>query len=258
MDIERIRQLAREQGVDLAVHGLVCLPWELKNYTRSITRRQKKGGGVTYRAVIKHKDFYCSRSFKTEAKADLYICEINVREGLPIRNSFTVFANRVLVDLTGNKLLICNYEDLYLVETHTWHCSHGYAATNTSGSTTLQFFHNLAMQHIPTEITVDHINRNGLDNRKSNLRLVDQKIQSINKNIKSTNTSGMTGVSYYKNLGVWVTQWQDADGNKCRKWYNSKKYGNDIAKVMAIEHWALMIQSLPHYREALCLDAKAQ
>jgi len=86
---------------------------------------------MTYRAVIKHKDFYCSKSFKTEAEADLYIRGTNVREGLPIRNSFTVFANRVLVDLTRNKLLICDYEDLNLVETHTWYCADGYSATVT-------------------------------------------------------------------------------------------------------------------------------
>jgi len=107
MDIDRIRQIAKDQGVDLEIQGLVCLPWERKKYTGSITRRQRRGG-VTYRALIRYKDFYCSKSFKTEAEADLYICERNVREGLPIRNSFTVFANRVLVDLTGNKLLICN------------------------------------------------------------------------------------------------------------------------------------------------------
>jgi len=100
MDIKRIRQLAKGQGINLAVQGLVCLPQEIKKYIGFITRYQKKGG-VTYRARIQHKDFYCSKSFKTEAEADLYICETNVREGLPIRNSFTVFANRVLVDLPG-------------------------------------------------------------------------------------------------------------------------------------------------------------
>jgi len=205
MDINVIRQIAKEQGVDLEIQGLVCLPREIKKYTRSIWRHQKKGGGFTYVARIHHKDFYCSKSFKTEAKADLYICETNVREGLSIRNSFTVFANRVLVDLPGDKFLICNYKDLYLVETHTWCCSDGYAATRTSGSTTQQFFHNLAMKHIPTNITVDHINRNGLDNRKSNLRLVDRRIQSINRGIKSNNTSGVTGISY-KDPGAWVAK----------------------------------------------------
>jgi len=156
MDIDRIRQIVREQGVDLKIQGLVCLPREIKKYTGCIIKHQRKGG-VSYEALIRYKDFYCYKSFKTEAKAEQYISLTNVREGLPIKNSFTIFDNRVLVDLTGNKLLICNYEDLYLVETHIWHCSHGYAATRTSGGTTLQFFHNLAMQHILTDIILTEI-----------------------------------------------------------------------------------------------------
>jgi len=135
MDINRIKQLAKEQGIDLEIQGLVCLPWEIKKYIGFITRYQKKGGRVSYMARIQHKDFYCSKSFKTEAEAEQYIHLTNAREGLPIRNSFNVFADRVLVDLPGNKLLICNYEDLYLVETHTWCFSNGYAVTCTSSTT---------------------------------------------------------------------------------------------------------------------------
>jgi len=42
MDIERIRQMAREQGVDLEIQGLVCLPQEIKKYNRSITSIRRK------------------------------------------------------------------------------------------------------------------------------------------------------------------------------------------------------------------------
>lgn len=44
----------------------------------------------------------------------------------------------------------------------------------------------------------DHINNNRLDNRKCNLRQVTQQQNAMNMGKKYTNTSGVTGVQYYK------------------------------------------------------------
>jgi len=254
MDMEKIRQMAREQGVDLAVQGLVCLPREIKKYTGSIYSFHKKGGMVAYVALIQHKDFYLSKTFNTRAEAEQYIHLTNVREGL-LKNRFIVFEDRVEDELTRGKMLICNVDNIDLIESHTWNFANGYAAMTTSSTINLQYFHNLAMEHLPSDITVNHINRNGLDNRKSNLRLVNQKIQTINHGCQVKNNSGVTGVCY-KKPGVWVAFWQDADGNQWTKRFSLKKYGDNIAKAMAIKHRQRMIWSLPHYREALCLDAE--
>jgi len=62
------------------------------------------------------------------------------------------------------------------------------------------------------------------------------------------------GVCFNKKSKSWVATWKDIDGNRCSKCFSSKKYGNDVAKAKAIEHRSQMIQSLPHYREALCLE----
>ncbi len=45
---------------------------------------------------------------------------------------------------------------------------------------------------------IDHINRNGLDNRKSNLRKCSSGCNAHNSKIYSTNTSGYKGVTYNK------------------------------------------------------------
>lgn len=52
-------------------------------------------------------------------------------------------------------------------------------------------------------IHIDHINRNSLDNRKSNLRLVPNYINNFNSRIPDSNTSGVKGVSWYKRVKTW-------------------------------------------------------
>jgi hypothetical protein len=50
---------------------------------------------------------------------------------------------------------------------------------------------------------IDHINRNRLDNRWSNLRDVPHRVNQANKGIMKTNTSGVVGVSW-SNKGYWL------------------------------------------------------
>jgi len=69
------------------------------------------------------------------------------------------------VELPGGKIPICDVEDLPFVEMYNWWRSNGYAAADVNGNT--RYFHNSIMKHIPTVITVDHINLNKLDNHKS-------------------------------------------------------------------------------------------
>lgn len=51
---------------------------------------------------------------------------------------------------------------------------------------------------------VDHINRNKLDNRKENLRLVTRSQNIMNYPRRKDNTSGHKGVHYDKATGKWM------------------------------------------------------
>ena len=55
----------------------------------------------------------------------------------------------------------------------------------------------------PPEVLIDHVNKNGLDNRKENLRLVTPSQNSQNKRVKVTNLSGYKGVHYDKTKNKW-------------------------------------------------------
>lgn len=54
------------------------------------------------------------------------------------------------------------------------------------------------------EFAIDHINGDKTDNRLANLRDVTGAENSRNQKRRSTNTSGLTGVSLHKKSGKWV------------------------------------------------------
>jgi hypothetical protein len=55
----------------------------------------------------------------------------------------------------------------------------------------------------PEGTVIDHINRNRTDNRRENLRVVSQSINSKNSKIHKNNSSGCSGVNWNKELGKW-------------------------------------------------------
>ena len=62
----------------------------------------------------------------------------------------------------------------------------------------------------PSDMFIDHINRDGLDNRRENLRIVTHSENHFNERIRSDNTSGYKGVSprkYKGSINGWVAQY---------------------------------------------------
>lgn len=68
------------------------------------------------------------------------------------------------------------------------------------------FAHRIAWLHVfgswPAD-EIDHINGDPLDNRISNMRVVNRQQNMINQKLRKDNTSGVKGVSLHKKSNMW-------------------------------------------------------
>lgn len=129
-------------------------------------------------------------------------------------NEIYVAYDYALIELYNNNGQIINYaiidiEDIELVAQYKWSYHHkGYVTTKDKETRKEIRLHNLIMGVCDKDIFVDHIMHNnketrGLDNRKSNLRLVSRSQNGQNSSLSSRNTSGVKGVSWDKKQKKW-------------------------------------------------------
>ncbi len=60
--------------------------------------------------------------------------------------------------------------------------------------------------HLADHEMIDHIDRDGLNNRQENLRKVDRRLNAMNSGLRTDNTSGVRGVTFDTSRGKWVAQ----------------------------------------------------
>ena len=98
---------------------------------------------------------------------------------------------------------------------------------------------------------VDHINRDRLDNRRSNLRIVSRRINAINR--KQTPD---TGVHWNEESQAYIATWTDDAGVVHRSYHSVRYHGfRSSAHAAAMKSRNAAIASLPDYVTALQLVA---
>jgi hypothetical protein len=116
-----------------------------------------------------------------------------------------------MVELTQGKVAFIDDADWELVRQHNWYAHKQgntyYAQTNivrADGSSTNVAMHRLIMGNSCIGSDVDHINHNGLDNRKStNLRICTQTENNMNWRKRANCTSDYKGTSWHKANAKW-------------------------------------------------------
>lgn len=99
-------------------------------------------------------------------------------------------------------------EDYDLIKDYCWRKNkEEFILARLSNSTKTIFLHDLIMNADYTKgEEVDHIKHKRYDNRKSQLRLVNKSKNQRNAELRCDNTSGVKGVTYRKDKGLWVAR----------------------------------------------------
>ena len=109
------------------------------------------------------------------------------------------------IKLSKGKFAFVDDEDFEYLNQWKW-CidDRNYAkrAVNINGKQSWIKMHRIIM-NAPGKMEVDHVNRNNLDNRKSNLRICTHSQNIANSKKPITNTSGVKGVHWKKNNNKW-------------------------------------------------------
>ena len=156
------------------------------------------------------------------AKARMYQKEYSDSKGLT-KNQWRRVGDVIEVKLQDGLIMTCDPDVLKHVEARLWTARKGkgkktyYASCRKSKKLKYEAcqFHNLIC---PEFKQVDHIDRNGLNNCRSNLREGSGRVNAQNKGKQKNNTSGHTGVEWHKPVGNrkgrWKAVWKDEEENR--------------------------------------------
>jgi len=142
----------------------------------------------------------------------------------------------ILYTLRGTPFQI-DEADYDAVSAHRWTLAGGGYVTRSGPGQCLHLF---LMGPAPKGFLWDHENRDVLDNRRQNLRIVTKAVNAVNTSIRVTNKSGVTGVSWNARAKAWQVHID------CRGLGNFKNFEDAVAarkiaeEARAKEHEAIV------------------
>lgn len=139
----------------------------------------------------------------------------NTIELLDGKNRAWLSGDTVRVELTRGQSAYVDYADWNLVKTHRWHAikpGEEYYAEPSQKPRILMHRMILGLSR-GDGLQVDHIDHNGLNNQRSNLRIVNHQTNQFNSRSRKNTSSKYKGVSWYKRIQKWQV-YVDADGKR--------------------------------------------
>ncbi len=145
---------------------------------------------------------------------------------------------KIIVAIDGTELQVSDCDYVFLSK-YNWsrnskgyyRCSNGgtWNGHKINGKTLHWFVAQLMKLKIPEEFQLDHIDRNKLNNRRSNLRVVSKELQAQNKGEYRNNTSGYVGVCFHKRriINPWIARIQINSKRKFLGYFKTPEEANE-------------------------------
>lgn len=245
--------------IEVTTKGRKILPTNIRKFTGSIQfQKDSMKWRTEYSGEFGHLQTICNH--KTREEAEARIIKTALSENLPIANVIYEYENQYYCALTQHQLMKFSYNRLHHVNDHFWCARFDKSVHSYYAITQLKIpstekkkhittgFHRLI--HLPLEEgkSIDHKNHETLNNNDDNLRVSDLPEQAINKRIRSTNKSGITGVRYDKTKKAWVAEWRE---DKKRRAIFTVSVHGERAFDMAVAHRKEKEMMILKYRKAL-------
>lgn len=125
------------------------------------------------------------------------------RENLYYGNIYTLKDGYYESKEFSGKIFLIDEADYELCKEHIWHVDkNGYVISKFENGKSIKLHRYLL--GVDSKDEVDHIDRDPLNNRRSNLRIADRSLNCKNRGLLKNNKSGFVGV--YKNGNSWCAQ----------------------------------------------------
>ena len=149
------------------------------------------------------------------------------------------------IKITQGKVALVDdedYEELYkykwyaLLNRKTWYAGRTESYANGKRHNLVMHREILGLVRDDGKLT-DHRNRNGLDKRRSNLRIVDYVLSNRNRGGHKDNTSGYNGVYWHKRTGKWVARIQINCKQINLGYYDNINDAIEARRKAELEYW---------------------
>lgn len=143
------------------------------------------------------------------------------------------------ITLTQGKIALVDDEDFDFLNQWKWFAlksNRTFYAARTAGRKEIIYMHRFILGLIDSKKISDHIDRDGLNNQRSNLRIASKRQSGANRNSFTNSSSKFLGVSWDKKSNKWRASIKDESKNN-----NLGVFVNELDAAVAYNKKALEV-----------------